>query len=61
MEIGKLLQELAEGWFVTLISDDGEWTLMLTNRRNASQHTYVSTNLQRLISHAWAGAPGGRV
>jgi len=58
----KYLLELSKGWFVNLSSVGDEWTLIITSRdHRASTHTYVGTDLERVINHAWAGAPDGRV
>lgn len=58
------LQELASSWLVNLSNVGGEWTLICTpifGSHGNRTHEYVSTDLVRLINHAWAGAPDGRV
>lgn len=60
------LKELSQGWIVTLTTveiygDHALWELLLVDPANPDRtHTYVSTDLERLINHAWAGAPDGR-
>ena len=63
MDALKRLQELGDEWYVVLLRDAGsaDWSLTIRSRRDPStEHTYLSQNLERLINHAWAGAPGGR-
>ena len=57
------LKELASGWYISLTHDGTEWTLEIWPRTFGSKraHVYVSADLERLINHAWAGAPEGRV
>lgn len=56
------LGELAAGWGLELTHADGEWRLKLTPRNyGLHTHEYHSTDLVRLINHAWAGAPDGKV
>lgn len=58
------LTELADGWRVNLSHNGTDWTLTLTakvQRGDRGAFVYMSTDLSRLINHAWAGAPEGRV
>ena len=58
------LLELSSCWLVNLSNVGGEWTLIVTpiaGQHGNRTHEYVSTDLLRLLNHAWAGAPDGRV
>jgi hypothetical protein len=56
------LKDLAAGWYVDLRFDGTDWRLCLTLRTEPSPKTfvYVSRDIDRVINHAWAGAPEGR-
>ena len=56
-----MLADLAIGWHITLHHDGTCWRLVLMSRKTDHEHSYQSDDLTRLIHHAWAGAPDGRV
>lgn len=55
------LLELSEQWLVALLNTEGSnpWRLVLTSKTDDTQRIYVSSDFERLINHAWAGAPEG--
>ena len=57
----KNLIELSQGWLLDLSWNGQEWTLTIRGLRTGSVHVYTGIDLGRIINHAWAGAPGGRV
>lgn len=55
------LVELADGWRVNLTNEGSDWVLTIASKKGGDTYTYRSTDLSRVINHAWAGAPAGRV
>lgn len=55
------LAELADGWHISLSHVGADWHLTIRAKKGGDTYTYQSTDLSRLINHAWAGAPAGRV
>lgn len=56
------LKELSAGWRWALAFDGAEYALTMQDkdRPERAPITYTSADLDRLINHAWAGAPAGR-
>jgi hypothetical protein len=54
------LKQLGRDWYVDLACNGDEWILTLTGRGDGRAHVYISADLERVINHAWSGAPDGR-
>ena len=68
MDYMKMLDELAQGYDVTVTShtlESGakEWSVTITGFNKhvgSTRHTYVGPSLKKLVAAAWAGEPSGR-
>jgi hypothetical protein len=54
------LRDLGRAWYLDLACNGDDWILTLTSRSDGSEHRWMSVDLERLVNHAWAGAPEGR-